>query len=166
MTAGLRGPERVTDPPTLDAIYRLRVDVWRETGISSASAFPDGRWCDAPDADSIHWGVHHDGELVAAMRLSMHERLTDVPDVEEYLAVGLRLEGPIALPRGWWSLLARAAMGSARSYATPGCRRRVPLSARSPCARRRPTDDGSCGAAAGTRRARPLPTSAFPAWSS
>lgn len=98
MTAGLRGPERVTDPPTLDAIYRLRVNVWLQTATASPSAFPDGRWCDAQDADSVHWGIRHEGELVAAIRLSMHERLADVPDAEEYLAVGLRLEGPIAAP--------------------------------------------------------------------
>ena len=98
MTAGFRGPERITDPATLEAIYRLRVEVWRETAHVSAVAFADGRWCDAVDATAVHWAISSGGDLVAAGRLSVHERLADVPDAEEYGAVGLRLAGPIAAP--------------------------------------------------------------------
>ena len=45
------GPERVTDAPTLEAIYRLRATVWRETGDVAQAAFADGRWSDEYDPD-------------------------------------------------------------------------------------------------------------------
>jgi hypothetical protein len=98
MTIGFRGPDRITDAPTLEAIYRLRLAVWREAGTVSEAAFPDGRWCDEEDADAIHWAIHAGEDLVAAARLSVHEQLADVPDADEYAAVGLRLEGRIAAP--------------------------------------------------------------------
>ena len=94
-----RGPERVADPPTLEAIYRLRAAVWRETGDIAQAAFADGGWSDEHDPASIHWVVRDGaGELVAAARLSVHERLADVPEAAEYVAAGLVLEGRIASP--------------------------------------------------------------------
>lgn len=93
-----RGPERATDTPTLEAIYRLRAAVWRETGDVSQAAFRDGRWSDEHDPASLHWVVRAGDELVAAARLSVHERLADVPEADEYATVGLRLEGRIAAP--------------------------------------------------------------------
>ena len=92
-------PERVSDAPTLEAIYRLRAAVWRETGDIARAAFGDGRWSDEHDPGSLHWVVRADaGELVAAARLSVHERLADVPEAEQYTAVGLDLAGRIASP--------------------------------------------------------------------
>lgn len=93
-----RGPQRAGDAPTLQAIYRLRAAVWRETGDISQAAFRDGAWSDEHDPASLHWVVRDGDELVAAARLSLHERLSDVPEAEEYAAVGLELEGPIAAP--------------------------------------------------------------------
>jgi GNAT superfamily N-acetyltransferase len=94
-----RGPERVRDAPSLEAIYRLRAAVWRETGDIAQAAFADGRWSDEHDPASLHWVVRDaTGELVAAARLSVHERLAEVPEAEEYAAVGLRLAGRIASP--------------------------------------------------------------------
>lgn len=95
---GFRGPERASDAPTLEAIYRLRAAVWRETGDIAQAAFADGRWSDEHDPASLHWIVRDGDELVAAARLSVHERLADVPEAEEYAAVGLELEGRIAAP--------------------------------------------------------------------
>ncbi len=95
---GFSGPERVTDGATLDAIYRLRASVWRETGDIATAAFRDGRWSDEHDPVSTHWVVRDADELVAAARLSVHERLADVPEAEEYTAVGLQVQGRIAAP--------------------------------------------------------------------
>jgi GNAT superfamily N-acetyltransferase len=92
------GPERVTDAATLEAIYRLRAAVWRETGDLSHAAFRDGSWSDEHDPASLHWVVRAGDELVAAARLSLHECLSDVPETDEYAAAGLQLEGPIAAP--------------------------------------------------------------------
>jgi hypothetical protein len=92
-------PELVSDTPTLEAIYRLRAAVWRETGNVAPAAFGDGRWNDEHDAAGLHWVVRDEaGELVAAVRLSVHERLADVPEAEAYAAAGLELEGRIAAP--------------------------------------------------------------------
>jgi len=96
---GFAAPERVTDAPTLEAIYHLRAAVWRETGDIAQAAFSDGRWSDEHDPSSLHWVVRDDaGELVAAARLSVHERLADVPEAEEYTGAGLQMEGRIAAP--------------------------------------------------------------------
>jgi GNAT superfamily N-acetyltransferase len=94
----LAGPERVTDAPTLEAIYRLRAAVWRETGDIAQAAFAGGSWSDEHDPDSMHWVFRDGDDLVAAARLSVHERLADVPEAEEYAAAGLDLEGRIAAP--------------------------------------------------------------------
>jgi GNAT superfamily N-acetyltransferase len=95
----LRGPELVSDTATLEAVFRLRAQVWRETGAVSPAAFAEGRWSDEHDAGAMHWVVRDDaGELVAAARLSVHERLDDVPEAEAYAAAGLDLAGPIGAP--------------------------------------------------------------------
>jgi len=94
-----RGPELVTDAPTLEAIYRLRAAVWLETGVVGKAAFGDGRWSDEHDCAAMHWVVRDDaGELVAAGRLSLHDGLADVPEAEAYAAAGLELEGRIGAP--------------------------------------------------------------------
>lgn len=98
MIVRLRGPVAASDVPTLEAIYRLRAEVWRETGDVSQAAFADGSWSDAHDATSLHWVVRDGDALVAAARLSIHECLGDVPEAEEYAAVGLRHDGRIAAP--------------------------------------------------------------------
>jgi GNAT superfamily N-acetyltransferase len=92
------GPEQVTDPPTLEAIYRLRAAVWRETGDIAQAAFGDGRWSDEYDPTAMHWVIRDGEELAAAARLSVHERLADVPEAGEYAAAGLHLEGRIGAP--------------------------------------------------------------------
>ena len=92
------GPVPVADPPTLEAIYRLRASVWRETGDIAQAAFGDGRWSDEYDPAAMHWVIRDGEQLVAAARLSVHDRLADVPEAGEYAAAGLRLEGRIAAP--------------------------------------------------------------------
>jgi predicted GNAT family N-acyltransferase len=99
MTIGapdLVGPTRVTDRRTLEAIYRFRVAVWRQEDALAETAFPDGYWRDAFDDLSCHWVVNSGRGIAAAARLSIHQQLAEVPEAEEYLAAGLRLEGPIA----------------------------------------------------------------------
>ena len=96
--AELVGPTLVTDPRTIDAICRFRAAVWIRTGLTRAGAFPDGRWRDRYEEASRHWAIRYGGEIVAAARLSLHERLEEVPEADEYLAAGLRLEGPAAAP--------------------------------------------------------------------
>jgi GNAT superfamily N-acetyltransferase len=92
-------PLEVTDAETIDQICRLRAPVWEATGQAAAAAFPDGGWRDPFDADCAHWIIRdHRRQLVAAARVTVHDRLEDVPGAEEYLRYGLRLPGPIAAP--------------------------------------------------------------------
>ena len=102
-------PVEVTDAATLEAISRLRVVVWRETGSLAPGAFPDGVWWDPIDAHARHWVFRRDGEVVAAGRLSIHPRLEEVWQAEEYLAAELDLEGPVAAPDR--VVVARSAQG-------------------------------------------------------
>ena len=94
----LRGPFEVTDAPTIEAICRFRVEVWRQMGSLAEGAFPDGLWRDPIDADCTHWVVMRGDRLVAAGRLSMHESLAQVHQGQEYINTGLQLQGPIAAP--------------------------------------------------------------------
>jgi hypothetical protein len=93
-----RGPELATDPPTLEAIYRLRAAVWSQTAGTSQTAFRDGRWSDEHDPAGTHRVFRHGDEVVAAGRQSLHDRLADVPEAEAYAAAGLELRGRIAAP--------------------------------------------------------------------
>jgi GNAT superfamily N-acetyltransferase len=94
----LAGPIEVEDEAGIEAICELRGSVWRETGAVSPDAFPSGGWRDGFDAVSRHWAFTLDGRMVAAARLSVHDRLDEVPEATEYLGAGLRLEGRIAAP--------------------------------------------------------------------
>ena len=91
-------PVEVNDTATLDSISRLRVTVWRDTGSLAPGAFPDGVWWDPIDTDARHWVFRRDAGLLAAGRLSIHTRLEEVWQAEEYLGAGLDLEGPVAAP--------------------------------------------------------------------
>jgi len=92
-------PLEVADAETIDEICRLRAQVWETTGQAAAAAFPDGGWRDPYDSDCAHWIIRGGRQrLVAAARVTVHDRLEDVPEAEEYLRYGLRLPGPIASP--------------------------------------------------------------------
>jgi hypothetical protein len=92
------GPTEVTDAHTIEAICRFRASVWRASGTLADGVFADGRWHDEFDDLSRHWIITRARRIVAAGRLSIHDRLEDVPEAEEYLVAGLRLEGLIAAP--------------------------------------------------------------------
>ncbi|NQT16886.1 MAG: GNAT family N-acetyltransferase [Planctomycetes bacterium] len=92
-------PLEIAEAETIDEICRLRARVWEATGQAAATAFPDGGWRDPYDSDCPHWIIRdHRGRLVAAARVTVHDRLEEVPEAEEYLRYGLRLPGPIAAP--------------------------------------------------------------------
>ena len=82
------------DRPLLEKIGRLRVLAW-------ATVLPDeaarvGCWLDEFELTARHWCIFHDGEPVAAARVSFHDRIEDVPDAEVYANLGLALTPPIA----------------------------------------------------------------------
>lgn len=83
--------ESVDDPA---AIYRLRVAAWR----SRTDYFPDiAEWQDAHDATACHRAIRDGEQIVAAARLTIHDRLADAPSAEIYEGVlPPDLAGPIA----------------------------------------------------------------------
>lgn len=84
------------DPPAsvLNQIYRLRVRAWQ----ARTNAFPDmTEWRDADDADALHWAIMFGDAPVAAARMTVHARVTDLPNAEIYAGlVPEALPGPIA----------------------------------------------------------------------
>lgn len=75
----------IHDADELEAVFRLRVRAWR----ARVTAFPDDleRWTDAFDARGFHWGVWDGRRLAAAGRLTVHDRLEDVPSPEVFQPV-------------------------------------------------------------------------------
>lgn len=81
------------DDRLLQEIGRLRVDAW-------ATEVPDlpGKtdvWLDEYELSARHWGIFHDGRLIAAARLSVHDRLEDVPHAHVYQQA---FDEPLPLP--------------------------------------------------------------------
>ncbi len=87
--------ERVESAKDLAAIYRLRVAAWR----SRTDYFPDiAEWQDSHDATACHWAIRDGERIVAAARLTIHDRLADAPSAEIYEGVlPADLAGPIAV---------------------------------------------------------------------
>lgn len=107
----------VRDSPTIDEICRFRARVWTATPGASQHAFPSGEWRDDIDSWARHWiGRSPAGELVAAARLAIFDRLEHLSEAPEYLNYGLQADGQIAAPdrvvvapaeqgQGWAGLL-------------------------------------------------------------
>jgi GNAT superfamily N-acetyltransferase len=83
MSASLKLVE-VSQSEILQQILSLRVLAWR----SFISIDPDlHEWTDKYDDTGRHWAVLDGDKVAAAGRLSVHERLCDVPDSEVYTPV-------------------------------------------------------------------------------
>lgn len=82
------------DAVLLEQVYALRVLAWRTQVVLPPEML---RWQDAVDADARHWAFIAQGKVVAAVRLSLHDSLADMPHPEVYAGVfDLPLAGPIA----------------------------------------------------------------------
>jgi GNAT superfamily N-acetyltransferase len=78
---GYEGPTEVTDPDALEEIFRFRAAVW--AGEEWLNKHQNrARLADGYEGRARHWVVRQDGQLVAAARLSFHDRVEDVPDFE------------------------------------------------------------------------------------
>lgn len=82
------------DAVLLEQVYALRVLAWRTQVVLP----PEMRlWQDVVDAEARHWAFIAQGKVVAAVRLSLHDSLADMPHPEVYAGVfDLPLPGPIA----------------------------------------------------------------------
>ncbi len=72
------------DAALLAAVYRLRVLAWC-TQVALPEAMTE--WTDDFDAVARHWAFLHQGQPVAAGRVSVHGALADIPDAECYEGV-------------------------------------------------------------------------------
>jgi len=88
-------PVEVEDTTTLQAIYKLRAEVWMGEGIS-AEIFPFGVWQDDCDKHAKHWVVFNKGQVIASARLSVHQSLKDVPNSKLYEGLSIKTLIPIA----------------------------------------------------------------------
>lgn len=87
----------VSDVDTIQRIQRLRAACWMTTGLP-ATAFPDGQWCDPGEEQPPfrHWATFVGERLVAAGRLSIHERLEEAPGGHLFARLPCEIIPPIA----------------------------------------------------------------------
>jgi hypothetical protein len=80
---GYEGPTEVTDLDALEEIFRFRAAVWAgEEWLNKHQN--TARLADGYEGRARHWVVRQRGQLVAAARLSLHDRVEDVPDFEVF----------------------------------------------------------------------------------
>lgn len=112
----------------LKAIGSFRYEVWKTESKSFADVFPLGIWLDPDDMISKHFAVICDGQIVASARVSLHERLGDIPDFTLYQNIDDKFVYPIASfnrlvvkreyrQRGFASLLVEARLKYAQKHA-------------------------------------------------
>lgn len=89
-------PREISDMPTIERIAQFRVDVWRDEGVLSDDAWPEGAWLDEYDDYSHHWASMNGDVIVASARMSFHTELSDVPDFGHIEHLNLSLPTPIA----------------------------------------------------------------------
>ena len=78
----------------LEQVYALRVQAWRTQVVLPADMT---RWEDVVDASARHWAFLDQERVVAAVRLSLHGSLADMPHPEVYDGVfTVCPPGPIA----------------------------------------------------------------------
>lgn len=87
--------ERVDLVAQLEKIYRLRVSAWQ----ARVPHFPDiAAWTDEFDSVGLHWAIWSGDQPIAAARLTIHDRLQQVPHPEVFAPVlPPDLPGPIAV---------------------------------------------------------------------
>jgi hypothetical protein len=69
----------------LEQIGRLRVHAWATFDPTVLDITEC--WLDEFELSARHWVILNDAEPVAAARMSVHQRLDDVPDAEIYVGV-------------------------------------------------------------------------------
>ena len=92
-------PSSVDDEATIAEICKFRATVWEQTGQLVPNGFSEQGWRDPIDASCMHWIIRDiSRRLVAAGRLSLHERLDQVHESHEYVKYGFAASGCVAAP--------------------------------------------------------------------
>ena len=92
-------PVEVNDGRTIAEICKFRAAVWKAIGQLAEGAFSEQGRRDPRDINCQHWIIRDaDHRLVAAGRSSVHEKLRQVHQAEEYLRYGLDADMRVAAP--------------------------------------------------------------------
>ena len=86
------------DHPTsaqLAEIYQLRVAAWKPNSYFDVAQFPDGLF-DSLDPTAHHWIMEDAGRIVAAARVAIVKRLTDIPNWQLFGSCELPDISPLA----------------------------------------------------------------------
>jgi GNAT superfamily N-acetyltransferase len=83
----------------LDAIGRLRAQVWLQDGYLTASNCPDGVWLDEYERQATHLFIREAGELIASARFSLHDTIETTSHAAHLRAasLGTLISTPFAL---------------------------------------------------------------------
>lgn len=74
--------------PIVAEIQRFRYQVWKAEGATLYDE-TSGMIADWHDEHALHWGVYDQDRLIAAARLCIHDRQSDVPDTSLFAAIDL-----------------------------------------------------------------------------
>ncbi len=90
-------PQLITDPTILRQIFLLRVAAWATEGVVFPGSLDEG-WKDEYDDVATHWAIFNENNtLLAAARLTVHSKFSDVYDSEYYPEPSTKPIAPIAV---------------------------------------------------------------------
>jgi hypothetical protein len=85
------------DADTLAIVGRLRIIAWEASGPRPKMAPKVGdTWIDSHDDHAHHWIVMEEGRIVAAARMCVHSKLSELPDCEDLVSCEDKLFWPVA----------------------------------------------------------------------
>jgi hypothetical protein len=90
-------PFVVEDPAVLQQVVRLRIIAWAADGELPSFAASTELWLDEHDSHAINWGIMCEGLQIAAVLLSVHKYVRDLPDLPSLSGYEHLLITPIAV---------------------------------------------------------------------
>jgi len=97
VSAAKHYPIEVPAVACLEQIGKLRVLAWQHSVHAPVGIAPEGIWLDDIELISRHWVIKDAHIMVGAARLSMHQKLAEIPDADSFLGCHVyNLPKPIA----------------------------------------------------------------------
>lgn len=89
-------PREAASPGDVRRIAEFRTRAWLIDGTLTPDQVVDGLLPIEDDGTSRHWIVEHHGDIIAAIRLSVHATVAGIAGAEGWLEVKGPLPGPLA----------------------------------------------------------------------
>ncbi|MBB5061010.1 GNAT superfamily N-acetyltransferase [Granulicella aggregans] len=89
-------PIIVEDPAVLQQVGRLRILAWEADGELPSFAPRAEVWIDEHDSHAVNWVILCDGLPIAAARLCVHKRISELPDIASLIGYEDSLVPPVA----------------------------------------------------------------------